>query len=413
MSKKNISRREFIKSAGITGITSAAAISGLASISSGQEKNTEPKETAPKVPTRIFGKTKVPVSMLALGGSQDLMSKELLLRQAVKMGVTYWDTAYDYSNSEEAIGNYFERFPKDREKIFLVTKSKSSDPDKLTQYLQTSMERLKTSYIDLYCIHQISDVKDDLNKETKAWAERAKAKGKIRFFGFSTHKNMESCLMEGARLGWIDGIMASYNYRLMHSDSMKRAVDVCVKAGIGLTAMKTQASFIAGMWADIGKNDKSAIKLTEHFMNKGFTVEQAKLKAVWENPNISTICSEMTNMTELKANVAAALDKTKLSMKEKNLFRQYAGETDSYYCTGCTDICESSLSCAFPVSDVLRYLMYYNSYRDTERARDAFKQIPLKIRRQLFTTDFSPAEKKCPHKLPVAKLMKEAAYKLA
>jgi hypothetical protein len=44
--------------------------------------------------------------------------------------------------------------------------------------------------------------------------------------------------------------MTSFNYRLMHSDAMKKAVDACVEAGVGLTAMKTQARFFAYFYAD-------------------------------------------------------------------------------------------------------------------------------------------------------------------
>ena len=52
-------------------------------------------------------------------------------------------------------------------------------------------------------------------------------------------------MLAAAKLGWVDGIMMTYNYRLMVKDEMKRAVDACAKAGIGLTAMKTQATFTA------------------------------------------------------------------------------------------------------------------------------------------------------------------------
>ena len=104
---------------------------------------------------------------------------------------------------------------------------------------------MNTSYVDLYFVHYVKDVKEALTKEVKAWAEKAKAQEKIRFFGFSAHKNMENSMLAAAKLGWVDGIMMSYNYRLMSQDKMKRAVDACVKAGIGLTAMKTQAAFTA------------------------------------------------------------------------------------------------------------------------------------------------------------------------
>jgi len=61
-----------------------------------------------------------------------------------------------------------------------------------------------------------------ITDEVKVWAEKAKAEGKIRFFGFSAHKNMENSLLAAAKLGWIDGIMMSYNYRLMVKNKMKR-----------------------------------------------------------------------------------------------------------------------------------------------------------------------------------------------
>ena len=64
---------------------------------------------------------------------------------------------------------------------------------------------MNTSYIDMYFIHSVSDVKDELTNEVKAWAEKVKAKGKIRFFGLSSHKNMEVNMLAAAKLGWIDG----------------------------------------------------------------------------------------------------------------------------------------------------------------------------------------------------------------
>ena len=95
-------------------------------------------------------------TVLILGGSQDLMSKQLLLRQAFKMGVTYWDTANTYmgGNSEKAIGKYLSKFPEDREKLFIVTKAQTSDPDGLTEKLHGSLERLQTDYVDIFLLHR-------------------------------------------------------------------------------------------------------------------------------------------------------------------------------------------------------------------------------------------------------------------
>ena len=166
----------------------------------------------------------------------------------------------------------------------------------------------------------------ELTDAVKVWAEKAKTEGKIRFFGFSAHKNMENSLLAAAKLGWIDGIMMSYNYRLMQKDQMKRAVDACVNAGIGLTAMKTQGG------GQVKTNTETELELAGRFIEKGYTDAQAKLKAVWGNPDIASICSQMPNMSILMANTAAAMDKTKLSSADKNLLQQYARQTHSDYC---------------------------------------------------------------------------------
>jgi aryl-alcohol dehydrogenase-like predicted oxidoreductase len=103
------------------------------------------------VPMRPFGKTGVKVSILSLGGVLD-MYDQLIFRQAFKLGVTYWDTAdsYSWGKNEKAIGKYFTKYPNDREKVFLVTKARTSDPKELTEKLDTSLQRLNTSYVDMY-----------------------------------------------------------------------------------------------------------------------------------------------------------------------------------------------------------------------------------------------------------------------
>jgi hypothetical protein len=102
MKKKDqqYSRRDFFKitgAAGIGSILGSMENTAKASIASASDT-----PGLPSVPTRPFGKTGVDVSILSLGGTYNLKSRQLLLRQALKMGVTYWDTANSYSggNSE-------------------------------------------------------------------------------------------------------------------------------------------------------------------------------------------------------------------------------------------------------------------------------------------------------------------------
>jgi predicted aldo/keto reductase-like oxidoreductase len=203
--------------------------------------------------------------------------------------------------------------------------------------------------------------------------------------------------------------MMTYNYRLMHTDQMKAAVDACAKAGIGLTAMKTQAG---SSWVRVGKEGEAASRLIERFRRRGFTEEQAKLKAVWENPNISSICSEMPSLKILMSNVSAALDRTKLSAEDMRLLEHYARETAPGYCAGCTHICESACSHRVPIGEVMRYLMYH-TYGECDRARGLFAKLPGQTRERMSTTDYYRAERRCPQGMPIGRLMREAAGILA
>ncbi|KPJ78236.1 MAG: aldo/keto reductase [Deltaproteobacteria bacterium SG8_13] len=385
-----INRRHFLKVAGAA--TMGSILSPL-----------HPVEAAVKptpVPTRPFGRTGIDVSILSFGGSLHL--PQLMLRQAFKWGVTYWDTANSYmgGNSEQRIGKYLAAFPQDRKKIFLVTKSHAWSTEGMSADLDESLLRMNTDYVDLFFVHGISGI-DEMDDDKRRWGEKKKAEGKVRLFGFSTHSNMEQCLLSAAGLGWIDAIMMTYNYRLMDTDEMRRAVDACAEAGIGLTAMKTQGggSF---RWA----GDR-AREITDRFVAKGFTEGQAKLKAVWENRQIASICSEMPNMKLLMENVSAALDRTRLSARDRQVLQRHARLTRSGYCAGCARICESAVTAEVPIRDAMRYLMYGRSYGDRHRAAHHFQQIPEHTRQTMAVLDYSHAEQACPQQMAIGRLIRE------
>ncbi|MGN6554369.1 MAG: aldo/keto reductase [Verrucomicrobiota bacterium] len=370
---------------------------------------TPPEVVKATVGTRTFGKTGVKVSMLALGGIFDIAANQLVLQRALDFGVTYWDTANSYSNgnSEKGIGMFLEKNPEVRKKIFLVSKAGGGHAvDNVNAKLEESLARLKTDYVDLFFLHGIRSG-EALTPEIQAWAEKMKAENKIKFFGFSAHGNMESSLEAAAKLGWIDGIMLKYDYRLMQTDAMRSAMDACEKAGIGLTAMKTQGG------GPIKAETEADMKFGGHFVERGFTEHQAKLKAVWDNPQIAAICSQMSNITVLTANVAAAVDKTTLTAADHSALRRYASETCSRYCDGCAQLCEGALSHAVPVADVMRSLMYHHTYGDLALARETFAGVPSPIRNQITAVDYESAERVCPNHLPIAQLMREANELLA
>ena len=401
-----ISRRTFFKTAGAAGL--GATLSPMLGKRDARAAAPAHADDTTGVPTRPFGRSGIQVPILSLGGMFDIPSNQTLLKQAIRWGVTYWDTAHVYSGgrSEAGIGQYFSRYPEHREKIFLVTKSTGRDPQDLSRDLDTSLNRLQTDHIDLFFVHAIRDI-ETMNHDIRDWVREQKAAGRIRLMGFSTHTNMERCLLDAAGLDWIDGIMMTYNFRLMHENRMKAAVQACVDAGIGLTAMKTQGG------GAVKTDSTREMELAGRFIQKGFTDKQAKLKAVWENPQISAICSQMPTMSILMANIAAAVDRTPLTRNDQRHLHRYASQTHGCYCAGCTHICENALSASVPVGDVMRYLMYARNYGDTHDGRAYFAAIPADVRRRLIRIDYRAAEARCPRGLPIGRLMHEAAEELA
>jgi len=367
----------------------------------------EEKIQITKVPRRKLGKTGVDVPILALGFGA--AGESIVLNQSLDWGVNHWDTSLAAAggNSETSIGEFIAKNPNRRKEIFIVTKeNESKNAADLEKCLQTSLKRLNTNYADLYFgVYRMSDPAQ-LTDEVKNWAKGAKDRGLIKFFGFSTHANIEKCLMAAAKTDWIDAIQFSCNFRLMQGVEMQAAIDACHKAGIGLIAMKTQGGRQAAADSEADK------KMIAHFLQKGFTEGQAKIKAVIQDERISTACVAMGSTAMLMTNIAAVLDKTKLTQADMEALRQYAAATCSGYCAGCAEICESVVAQA-PISDVMRYLMYYNSNGDKEGAKQLFAQLPADVKKRLLNIDYSVAEARCPQHLPIGKFVAEAVSKLA
>jgi predicted aldo/keto reductase-like oxidoreductase len=402
-----INRRNFLKTVGATGLGSVF----VSADSMGTQNTTDAAEKPkyPQVPKRKLGKTGVKLPCLCLGGNQDLITNQIILRMAPRWGVTYWDSAHIYTggNSEIGIGNFLTKNPKMRKKLFITSKaSRAKTIDQVEERLQTSLKRAKTDYFDLYYGYHQCPNPALLTNELKEWAESAKKRKLIKHFGISTHQNMADVLAAAAKLDWIEVVMTTYNFRLMQDKKLNAAIDACYKAGKGIMAIKT-----LGMGQKITTDEDK--KLTNHFLQKGFTKEQAKIKAVLQDKRFTAVCVGMKNIRELTSNVAAALDKTKLTQADARALTEYASATCDGYCAGCANICNSALPNAPYVSDIMRYLMYYKSYGKHDEARKLFAQIPANVRNNLLSTDFAPVEARCPQHLPISSLVAEAVTKLA
>ena len=414
--QNKINRRNFLKTVGTVGL---AATLAYAKAEDSSEAKKQEKPEFPQVPKRKLGKTGIKVPCLAMGTIFNVVENQAVLRTALQQGVTYWDTAPDYAgpNSELGIGKFVSNNPDVRKKLFISTKaSDATSIEDVEKALQASLKRLNTNYIDLYHImdrgvrpgftgHGLSDPAE-LTDELEQWVQGAKKRKLIRFFGFPTHKNIAECLAAAAKLDWVDVIMPVYSFRSRLDAKMQAAVEACHKAGIGLIAMKIQ-----GFPQELKTEEEK--KLVGHFQQRGLTEVQAKIKVVLEDERFSSACVRMENVGILTENVAAVLDKRKLTQADVEVFDEYAQANCSGYCAGCAHVCDSALPAVPYVSDIMRYLMYYNSYGDKARARELFTQIPSTVRSKLLTTDYRSAEARCPQHLPIGKLVTEAVSKLA
>ena len=104
------------------------------------------------------------------GGGIDIDKAERELMEAYRSGVNYYDTAYIYGGSEAAVGEIFER-NNIREKIKIATKLPQylvGSRSALDKYLNEQLSRLRTSYVDYYLMHHLTDI--SMWEKLKTWA---------------------------------------------------------------------------------------------------------------------------------------------------------------------------------------------------------------------------------------------------
>ena len=126
------------------------------------------------------------------GAGIDMQLTELILLEAFERGVNYFDTAYSYGGSEEALGEVVERNGL-RKHIFIASKlphGKCRTIDDVERLFSTTLERLRTDYLDYYLIHNVVTASQwtrlvDLGIEE--WIAQKKETGAIRRIGFSFH----------------------------------------------------------------------------------------------------------------------------------------------------------------------------------------------------------------------------------
>lgn len=155
-----------------------------------------------------------------------------ILRKAYEGGMTFFDTARIYSDSEEKLGRAFEGI---REKIFIATKTQSHTPEGFWKDLETSLTLLKTEYIDIYQFHNPSACyKPGDGTGMYECMLEAKKQGKIRHIGLTNHRlaMAHECIDSGL----YETLQFPFSY--LSSEKEMELVEEGKKAGMGFIAMK-------------------------------------------------------------------------------------------------------------------------------------------------------------------------------
>lgn len=172
----------------------------------------------------------------------DLEKTTILIKKAIELGIKYFDTAYVYSGSEEALGIILEK-EKLRDKVKLATKlpifmcKKEDDFDKL---FSKQLERLKTDRIDYYLLHMLcdSDTFDKLKVlNIIEWIEKKKKEGSIKNIGFSYHGGKSEFKKLIDSYNW-DFCMIQYNYLDEFNQAGKEGLHYAYKKGIPVFVME-------------------------------------------------------------------------------------------------------------------------------------------------------------------------------
>lgn len=155
-----------------------------------------------------------------------------MARKAYQAGITYFDTARWYTDSEEKLGEAFDGM---REKVYIATKTGASTAEAFWTDLQTSLTNLRTDYIDIYQFHNppVCPKPGDGSGLYEAMLE-AKAQGKVRHIGITNHRL--AVAQEAITSGLYETLQFPFCY--LSGDQELDLVRRCREANMGFIAMK-------------------------------------------------------------------------------------------------------------------------------------------------------------------------------
>ncbi|MEE9279132.1 MAG: aldo/keto reductase [Myxococcota bacterium] len=340
---------------------------------------------------RRLGRTDFRVSDISLGSSRIRPENggEEIARAAIERGVTYFDTAPDYSatGSEVALGRAIQGH---RDRMFLATKfctprgdlPAGSPVSLYVRVVEESLVRLQTDYVDLVHIHSCNTLERLLDPNVHEAFARLKAQGKVRFLGFSSHApNLEQVANTAIDDGRFDVMMLAYHHGAW--PNLAAIIDRAASRDVGVVAMKTLK----------GAKHRGLLE----FRDEADSYAQAAFKWVLDNPSVSCLVVSFAEPQHVDEYLYAS-GKRPTSADFATLERYdrlIAGTHCFQHCGACLDSCPESLR----IDDVLRHRMYFEDYGDEKEAMRLYAGLDKQADVCLGCS--APCVGSCPHGIDI------------
>jgi predicted aldo/keto reductase-like oxidoreductase len=348
-----------------------------------------------------------------LGGIDQRKTGELVAR-AVEGGINYFDTAYIYPGSEEALGLALEREGL-RDKVYIATKiplMTLRGRDDFDRHLNRSLERLKTDRIDYYLFHMLSDM-DTWERlgawGAEKWVEEKKRQGKIGRIGFSFHGSRGEFFRLLEAYDW-EFCQIQYNY----SDENFQAGKAGLMKAAEKMAVMVMEPLLGGKLCSLPRRGAALFKKADPRKSAA----EWGLNWVWDHREVTLLLSGMGDRAQLEENLVLA-GKSRPGMLgegERALYREVNGILNSVYRIRCTG-CNYCMPCPRHINIPSCFSTYNLSYAMGwyHGVKNYITSIAV-MSKQLGSPRFCAAcgacESRCPQKLPIIPLLRQVRRRL-
>ncbi len=345
------------------------------------------------------------------GNGIDIDKAEQELMTAYRAGVNYFDTAYIYPGSEEALGQILER-NHIRDQVHIATKLPQfliRNREAVDKYFDEELTRLRTTYIDYYLMHHVTDVAmwEKLKKVgILDWIRDKKASGAIRNIGFSYHGNTENFLKILNDYDW-DFCQIQYNYLDEVSQAGVKGLKAAAAKGIPVVIMEPlRGGKLVNM---LPQGARDAMKKS----GRGWSPAEWGLRWLYNQEEVTVVLSGMNSEEMVKENCRIASETEAGSMTEADFetleaVKKSIRENEKVGCTGC----RYCMPCPKGV-DIPGIFRCYNAmYTESKSGgRFQFAQTVALSKEPPFATQCvgcGKCEQHCPQSIPIREKLKEA-----